>query len=169
MIKTAKEAGVDTKFWSKWKHLFFETMEEQEEYNEVEEIRYHYKAAGGVIPDSTKGGSYYVYIVSGGGMPDSLTYIGSGKGDRYKHALSGVSNNYILNKLHHTGEELYTIILKDNLTQDDSLLLEKQLIAFYNPVANTAHKTKMLYRKHGRSPYEAGFKIVDNELVMLNK
>lgn len=40
---------------------------------------------------------YYVYCVK---LEDEIVYVGKGKGDRYKHCLSGVSHNKGLNEIY---------------------------------------------------------------------
>ena len=40
---------------------------------------------------------YYVYKVT---VEDEIIYVGKGKGDRYKHATSGKSHNFKLNKFY---------------------------------------------------------------------
>lgn len=72
--------------------------------------------------------NYYVYKVY---VDSELSYIGKGKGNRFKHPNSGVSNIYELNKAHFEGKEIVTKIYKLGLCNHEAKLLEKELIYMY--------------------------------------
>lgn len=163
IMQTFEESGVDRKFWNTWKHLFFSTFEEQDEYLFDEQRKYEFvegcahsfRHAGGIIPTSDSSQEHYVYMAVVEGEP---VYIGSGKGDRHKHVNSGVSHNYGLNQLHFSGVRMEVLAFKENLTKTESEKLEKELIAYYNPAKNTTNK-QMYMKDNGKSPHEAGWRV----------
>lgn len=67
----------------------------------------------------------YVYIAK---IDNVVRYIGVGSKDRYKHVNSGVSGCYELNKAHFNKEEISVSIFKDNLTREESLIIERDLL-----------------------------------------
>lgn len=80
---------------------------------------------------------HYVYICFVG---STVLYIGSGKGKRFLHVASGISENFKLNK-HYFCEEnsIEIIVIRSGLTKQESLELEKDLIVSLNPPYNTIH------------------------------
>ena len=94
---------------------------------------------------------YEVYIVT---IKNKVVYIGSGRaGVRHKHVTSGISHNYMLNKIHFTKPNSMTVtVLYDNLTQERSLELELELIKEYQPVFNSVG-TKSLNCKFTQQYY----------------
>ena len=83
---------------------------------------------------------YEVYIVK---LKQTVVYCGSGLKGRHKHATSGISHSYALNKLHFEHSELVTVhVIQNNLTQDRSLELELELIQHYKPPYNKKDNEK---------------------------
>ena len=84
---------------------------------------------------------YEVYEVSYKGVP---VYIGSGEqGVRSKHVKSGKSHNVNLNQLFFTDPDNIVItILRENLSQEESLQMEKDYIQAYEPEFNIVHTKK---------------------------
>ena len=75
-----------------------------------------------------------VYLVK---VKNSIVYIGSGKRNRHRHCISGVSHVYGLNALHFTSPNQVTVhVIQDSLTQERSLELELELIKEYRPIYN---------------------------------
>lgn len=113
------------------------------------EMSYWFRSSGGSIPKYKEGEKHIVYIAT---KPeetfDNIVYIGSGKGTRYKHVKSGTSHNRFLNDLYFKGEDLNVMVFAAGLSQAESLKLEKELIAFYNPPANTCGKVDMSGSKY---------------------
>jgi len=73
-------------------------------------------------------------------------YIGSGLSGRSSHCNSGVSHNYELNRLHHTGCNMQINILHNNVSKAESLLLEIKAIEQHKPVCNKQYlKRKGVY------------------------
>ena len=86
-------------------------------------------------------GPYYVYICY---VENAIRYVGMGKGNRYKHCVSGKSSCSELNKDFHAGKNMRVEIFKDSLTENDARLLEAYLVeqnieGLYNKVV---HQTK---------------------------
>lgn len=83
---------------------------------------------------------HYVYLVIDSSNLN-VKYVGKGKGDRYKHILSGTSNNYDANKAYHMGLtqdcEIFKLVeeVPDKFAQD----LEKALIYALKPEWNSDH------------------------------
>lgn len=94
---------------------------------------------------------YEVYIAL---IKKEVVYIGSGRaGIRHKHITSGVSHNYMLNKIHFTKpNSISVIVLHNNLTQERSLELEMELIKEYEPVFNSVG-TKTLNNLYEKQYY----------------
>lgn len=70
-------------------------------------------------------------------------YIGSGKRDRYKHAMSGKSNNVELNRLYFTDPDNVVVnIIRENLTKQESLDMEKEYIQATEPKFNKTHTNR---------------------------
>ena len=83
---------------------------------------------------------YEVYIVK---LKQTIVYIGSGRLNRHKHATSGISHVYALNKLHFEHDGLVTVhIMAENLSQERSLELELELIKHYKPPYNKKDNEK---------------------------
>lgn len=111
---------------------------------------------GAVIPEPCK--SRGIYFVYGVWVDDDLVYVGQGKGDRWKHPTSGISHNKELNKIFFAGEKMTVSFFRQDIPQQDAVKLESCLIAFYNPRANKAGKTKMpMIYSDFESPYECTF------------
>lgn len=80
---------------------------------------------------------YIVYEVRHEGIP---VYIGSGLPDRYLHVKSGKSHSVDLNRLFFTDpDNVVVTILRDQLTQEESLEIEKEYIQAYEPKFNIIH------------------------------
>ena len=80
---------------------------------------------------------FIIYEVLFNGRP---IYIGSGKPDRYLHARSGKSHNPELNKLFFSNpDKLVVQILRDGLTKEESLEIEKEYIQAIQPELNVVH------------------------------
>lgn len=94
---------------------------------------------------------YEVYIVL---IKKEVVYIGSGKsGIRHKHVNSGVSHNYMLNKIHFTNpNSMKVMVIEENLTQERSLELELELIKQYQPAFNSVG-TKSMNCKYTKQKY----------------
>ena len=69
-------------------------------------------------------------------------YVGQGAKGRHKHCTSGKSHNKLLNKFYFTqGEnELVVKVIYNNLTKEDSLRIEKEMIQDLNPEFNMTNK-----------------------------
>lgn len=79
---------------------------------------------------------YVVYKATLGG---EVLYIGSGVKGREKHCASGVSHVYKLNELHFNGASIETVVVKDSLSKEGSMSLEKDLITKLKPLYNVVH------------------------------
>lgn len=81
--------------------------------------------------------SYIIYEVLHNGIP---IYIGSGLPDRYLHAKSGASHVPALNKLFfEDADNMIVNILRDGLSKEESLELEKSYILAIKPEFNTVY------------------------------
>ena len=67
---------------------------------------------------------------------NTCMYIGSGKPERYKHINSGISHCYQANKHHFRGEVCDIEITHTDLSKEESLNIEKDMIEKLNPVWN---------------------------------
>lgn len=82
---------------------------------------------------------YEVYMCK---MDNEVIYIGSGKHGRHQHCTSGTSHVYELNKLHFSKCNVSVNVLQSNLSKEQSLRLEKELILQYLPRFNKVYKEK---------------------------
>lgn len=83
---------------------------------------------------------YIVYEVRHEGIP---VYIGSGLEDRYLHVRSGKSHSVDLNRLFFTDpDNVVVTILRDGLTKEESLEIEKEYIQAYSPIYNIVYTTR---------------------------
>ena len=82
---------------------------------------------------------YYTYRVD---VDGECFYIGMGKGCRIKHCLSGVSQNYELNKLHFNpaGKVIECYKVEEGLSKQEATIKEKSLIVDLRPKANKTMK-----------------------------
>jgi hypothetical protein len=69
--------------------------------------------------------NYYVYVCY---VDDVVKYVGQGKGERYKHCVSGTSSNTGLNRAHFIGSEMEVVIAFEDLSKVDSMLYEQEII-----------------------------------------
>lgn len=84
--------------------------------------------------------NYVVYEVCYKGK---CVYIGSGEKGRENHALSGKSSSAKLNELYFTDKENISIlVLRENLTKEESMELEKDFIMANEPEFNIQHNNK---------------------------
>lgn len=72
---------------------------------------------------------YYVYVAKINGV---VSYVGSGKGDRYLHCTSGKSHNVELNKAFLSGQCITVEIVEKSLSKKTSLDKELALIKEYS-------------------------------------
>lgn len=77
--------------------------------------------------------NHIVYI---GRLNGEVVYVGEGKPGRHEHLNSGTSHVYEANKVHFSGEFIEVEIFKDNLTKQESLRIEKELIQKLQPTWN---------------------------------
>lgn len=85
---------------------------------------------------------YYVYTLS---YYDRLLYVGSGRLNRIDHVLSCKSHNQYLNRfvaIGYLNEGISLIKIKENLTLDESLTIEKDLIFDQCPLFNSQNNGK---------------------------
>lgn len=71
------------------------------------------------------GGRYYVYLVFVDGV---AMYAGKGKGDRYKHPVSGISSCMELNRDFFQGKYIEVRFIERYKTEQEALQLEKHWI-----------------------------------------
>ena len=69
---------------------------------------------------------YYVYVCR---VDGEVTYVGKGKGDRWKHCLSGKSHNRKLNEAVILGKDVSVDFVKKGLSESEALTLESALIS----------------------------------------
>lgn len=84
---------------------------------------------------------YYVYQLT---YDNRVLYIGSGKGSRIAHVLSCKSHNSCLNRFSALGwvdDKLELVKISENLSQAESLVVEKDKICSLQPLFNTVHNT----------------------------
>lgn len=80
---------------------------------------------------------YIVYEVRHCGEP---IYIGSGKEGREEHVRSGCSHNPELNKLFFSDpDNIVVTVVRNKLTKEESLQLEKEYIEAYEPRFNVVY------------------------------
>lgn len=72
-----------------------------------------------------EGRNYYTYIVLVAGKPK---YVGKGKGDRWKHAISGASNVAMLNKDFFDGKHIEVRRYCEYLSEEQALTAENDFI-----------------------------------------
>jgi hypothetical protein len=72
--------------------------------------------------------NYIVYVVR---FEDEIVYIGSGIKGRQNHCISGTSHVYDLNRLHFEGKAVDLKVIKTNITKQESLIAEKELILLH--------------------------------------
>lgn len=83
---------------------------------------------------------YIIYEVT---YKNKVVYIGSGKPGREEHCLSGHSHNPELNKLFFTEpEHMKVTVLRENLTKEESLEMEKEYIQATEPKFNKVHTNR---------------------------
>jgi hypothetical protein len=80
--------------------------------------------------------NYIVYVVR---FEDEIVYIGSGIKDRHNHCISGTSHVYDLNRLHFEGKVVDVKVIKTNITKQESLVAEKELILLHRPKFNKVY------------------------------
>lgn len=73
----------------------------------------------------TQGLEYYVYVVFVDAIP---MYVGKGKKDRYKHAVSGCSSCVELNKDYFAGKYIEVMFAEKGLSEQSALNLEADWI-----------------------------------------
>lgn len=89
---------------------------------------------------------YIIYEVK---HNNKVVYIGSGKPHRMLHVKSGKSHVVELNRLFFTDYENVNVeIIREGLTKEESLELEKDYIQAYEPVYNTQHTKRSRKVKH---------------------
>lgn len=90
------------------------------------------------LTSSTEETKYEVYEVLHKGIP---IYIGSGvSGERHKHVKSGKSHNPELNKLFFEDPDNIVVqVLRDDLSKEESLEIEKEYIQATEPKLNIIH------------------------------
>lgn len=120
---------------------------------------------------------YYVYCVK---LRGKIVYIGKGSGDRYKHALSGISHNKGLNELYFKhqlglGEEPTIHIIEYFSTSDKAYYAEAILIEELQPECNVRGKVEIRERKkllrfnHNVCVVENLLSIIRKNEVILNQ
>ena len=82
-------------------------------------------------------------------------YVGQGAKGRHKHCTSGKSHNKLLNKFYFTqGEnELVVKVVHSNLTKEDSLRIEKDMIQNLNPEFNLTNKILNIKARDFKTDY----------------
>lgn len=75
----------------------------------------------------------YVYIVT---VLGEVVYVGYGKGNRYRHTISGKSTSKELNRLYFANAPMITEIVANGLDRKSAQQLEKTLIAKHKPKCN---------------------------------
>lgn len=137
-IKAMEE--VCTRYWNR------DTPEFTQAYEYVQELRYWLGVLDITLPPPNTG-QHYVYTAFDG---ETLVYVGSGKGDRYKHVTSGMSHSKELNRMHFSGRKLYVHLAFERLTQAEALRIESIIIKLMNPEANDKGKVHNSFvRNHG--------------------
>lgn len=84
--------------------------------------------------------NYIIYEVT---HNHRTVYIGSGKPGRELHTMSGHSHNPELNKLFFTDpENMRVTVLREGLTKEESLEMEKEYIQATEPKFNKVHTNR---------------------------
>lgn len=117
-------------------------------------------AIGGTVET----GEYYVYFAF---CNSDVVYIGSGKGDRYKHVNSGVSSSWYLNKLYFDNETILCVRVVKGLSKDFSLIVEQLLIEAIKPLGNKAVGNKGVERRFLRGKYDSLIDALGAELEIV--
>ena len=91
------------------------------------------KKRGPSPPRSDHTGRYVVYSVT---YKDDLLYVGSGAYGRERHACSGCSHLYELNRMHFNGEIPVVSIIKSFDTSEEALMYEQEVIRKSRPKLN---------------------------------
>lgn len=65
-----------------------------------------------------------------------VIYVGSGQRNRHKHCNSGISHCYELNKFHFSGKTMKVELIKANISKEESIALERELIEKHKPLFN---------------------------------
>lgn len=99
----------------------------------------------------TQGLEYYVYVVFVDAIP---MYVGKGKKDRYKHAVSGCSSCMDLNKDYFTGKYIEVMFAETGLSEQSALNLEADWIFQIN--SESFHNQQRIYNK--QIPVKADYK-----------
>jgi len=99
----------------------------------------------------TQGLEYYVYVVFVDGIP---MYVGKGKKDRYKHAVSGCSSCIELNKDYFAGKYIEVMFAEKGLSEQSALNLEADWI--YQVNSESFHNKQRIYNK--QIPEKADYK-----------
>ena len=76
---------------------------------------------------------HYVYVCK---VDGEAAYIGKGKGDRWRHCLSGKSHNRKLNEAVILGKDVSVEIVKRGMSESEALSLEKSLICLMDTPYN---------------------------------
>lgn len=117
--------------------LYFEKPLKQD----AEAVKYFLNKLNSNINQNALVGSY-VYFAT---VNDEIKYIGKGEGSRWKHCISGASHLRELNKDLFSGKEVAVYIMKDNMTSQEALRLELDVIS-----SLSVHNGKgSLYNNHG--------------------
>lgn len=83
---------------------------------------------------------YIIYEVT---HNNRVVYIGSGKPGREEHCMSGRSHNPELNKLFFTEpENMNVTVIREGLSKDESLEIEKEFIQATEPRFNKVHTNR---------------------------
>lgn len=85
-----------------------------------------------------------IYYVYGCYVDDVLRYIGKGKGDRWKHCISGSSTCKELNRDFFLGKKMVVKMLFEGLSEKYALEIEKAEIKRTPLLYNTIHNPKIV-------------------------
>ena len=83
--------------------------------------------------------AYLVYKVL---VDNNIVYVGEGRVGREKHAISGCSHVYELNKLHFEGAEVSVEIDSQHTTKSKAVKREAALIGKLQPIYNKKGKIR---------------------------
>lgn len=109
-------------------------------------------------------GEYYVYFAI---CDSDVVYIGSGKGDRYKHVNSGTSSCWLLNKLYFQNKTIICVRVVKGLTKEDSMSIEQILVESIKPLGNKSIGNKGVERKHLKGRYDELLEKFGKELEIM--